>query len=284
MWNDTPLNYHEPVFRPPGEARSLILQITLGCSHNECAFCEMYSQKQFTLRPQEEILDEILLAADAMPDTRRIFLADGNALVMPTDRLLEILQSIQRFFPQVTRISAYALPSDIRRKSPQELMALRQAGLRLLYIGIESGDDALLKLVNKQETAESTVKGLLKARKFGIACSVMIVTGLGGEIYSNQDALQSAEVLNRVQPEFLSTLVLSLPFGEDHYKMKFGGEFVMMDAAELLAETELLIQHLSLKRTVFRSDHASNFLVLKGTLSRDKEHFLAQIKAARHFI
>ena len=284
MWNDTPLNYHEPVFRPPGEARSLILQITLGCSHNECAFCEMYSQKQFTLRPQEEILDEILLAADAMPDTRRIFLADGNALVMPTDRLLEILQSIQRFFPQVTRISAYALPSDIRRKSPQELMALRQAGLRLLYIGIESGDDALLKLVNKQETAESTVKGLLKARKFGIACSVMIVTGLGGKIYSNQHALQSAEVLNRVQPEFLSTLVLSLPFGEDHYKMKFGGEFVMMDAAELLAETELLIQHLSLKRTVFRSDHASNFLVLKGTLSRDKEHFLAQIKAARHFI
>jgi radical SAM superfamily enzyme YgiQ (UPF0313 family) len=284
MWNDTPLNYHEPVFRPPGEARSLILQITLGCSHNDCAFCEMYSQKQFSLRPQEDILEDILLAAEVMPDTRRIFLADGNALVMPTDRLLEILQSIQRFFPQVTRISAYAVPADIRRKSPQELMVLRQAGLRLVYVGIESGDDELLKLVNKQETADSTVKGLLKARKFGIACSVMIVTGLGGKIYSNQHALHSAEVLNRIQPEFLSTLVLSLPFGEEHYNMKFAGEFIMMDAAELLAETELLIQHLSLKRTVFRSDHASNFLVLKGTLSRDKEHFLAQIRAARHFI
>lgn len=284
MWNDNPLNYHEPVFRPPGEALSLIFQITLGCSHNECAFCEMYSQKQFSLRPQEDILDEILLAADAMPDTRRIFLADGNAMVMPTDRLLEILDSIQRYFPQVTRISAYALPSDIRRKSPQELLALRQAGLRLVYVGIESGDDELLKLVNKKETADSTVKGLLKARKFGIACSVMIVTGLGGKQYSRQHAIHSAGVLNRIQPEFLSTLVLSLPFGEDHYKKKFGGEFVMMNAAELLAETELLIQHLELNRTVFRSDHASNFLVLKGTLSRDKEHFLTQIKAARHFI
>lgn len=284
MWNDTPLSYDEPVFRPPGEARSLILQVTLGCSHNGCAFCEMYSQKHFTIRPQEEILNEILMAAAAMPDTRRVFLADGNPLVMPTDHLLEILLTIQRFLPQVTRISTYALPSDIQRKSPQELMALRQAGLRLLYVGIESGDDELLKMVHKRETAESTIKGLLKARKLGFACSVMIITGLGGALYSKQHAIHSADVLNRVQPEFLNTLVLSLPFGEDHYKSRFAGEFVMMDANQLLTETERLIQHLSLERTVFRSDHASNFLVLKGTLSRDKERFLSQIKAARHFI
>ena len=278
MWNDTPIKYHEPVFRPPGEARSLILQVTLGCSHNDCAFCEMYSQKEFTIRPQEDILEEIRLAAEAMPDTRRVFLADGNPMVLPTERLLEILQAIQRFF------STYALPADLLRKSPQELMMLREAGLRLVYVGIESGDDELLDMVHKKETADSTVKGLLKGRKFGIACSVMIVTGLGGKLYSKRHAIRSAEALNRIQPEFLSTLILSLPFGEDHYRNKFGGDYVPMEPEELLAETELMIQRLSLKRTVFRSDHASNFLILKGTLSRDKEHFLAQIQAARHFI
>jgi len=284
MWNDLPIVYDEPVFRPPGEAWSLIVQVTLGCSHNRCAFCEMYTQKSFTIRDPKEVIDEIRKAADAMPDTRRIFLADGNPMVLPTPHLLEILQAIQRAFPQVTRISTYALPSDILRKSPLELLALRQAGLRLIYVGIESGDDQLLTIVNKKETASSTQKGLLKARKAGIASSVMIVTGLGGQHYSRQHAIHSAELLNRIQPEYLSTLVLSLPFGVEHYRSRFAGEYEPMDPAELLKETELLISHLSLERTVFRSDHASNFLVLKGTLSRDKEHFLAQIKAARHFI
>ncbi|MBC8185194.1 B12-binding domain-containing radical SAM protein [candidate division KSB1 bacterium] len=272
-----PINYNEPLFRPPAEANSLIFQITLGCSWNKCAFCEMYTSKQFKVKKEEEIIGEIKNAASNYPDVRRIFLADGNAMVLSTNKLKKILQAINEAFPKVGRISAYALPKDISSKSMDDLVELRNMGLKLIYVGIESGDDEVLNLVNKGETFHSTVEGLLKAREAGIKNSVMILNGLGGKKYSRQHAINSAKILNEIQPEYASTLVLSFPYGIERFKQRFAGEYVPMNVLELIKEMEIFIENTELKGTIYRSNHASNYLVLKGTLSRDKHKLLKQI-------
>lgn len=178
------IDYDEPLFRPPSEAYSLILQVTLGCSWNKCAFCEMYTSKKFTLRSEDEIKHEIQRAAVIYPGVQKIFLADGNAMVLSSQRLLGILEAIKENFPGVRRVSAYALPGDILAKTPDQLKALREAGLQLVYVGIESGDDEVLRMIDKCESANSTVEGLLKVQEAGIDCSVMIVNGLAGLKYS----------------------------------------------------------------------------------------------------
>ena len=277
------IDYDEPLFRPPSEAYSLILQVTLGCSWNKCAFCEMYTSKRFTLRSEDEIKHEIQRAAVIYPGVQKIFLADGNAMVLSSQRLLGILEAIKENFPGVRRVSAYALPGDILAKTPDQLKALREAGLQLVYVGIESGDDEVLRMIDKCESANSTVEGLLKVQEAGIDCSVMIVNGLAGLKYSRQHAVNSAKVLNKIQPKFFSTLVLTLPFGIEKYKKSFGGSYTHMNEPELLKEMELLIENTELNRTVFRSDHASNFLVLKGVLSRDKERMLKSIRTMTGF-
>lgn len=273
--------YDEPLFRPPAEAYSLIFQVTLGCSWNKCAFCDMYTSKHFTIRKEKEVLNEIQYTATRYPNIRKIFLADGNAMVLPTQRLLKILETIKKFFPRVGRISTYALPKDILSKTPGELTALRETGLQLIYVGIESGDDDVLRMVHKNETANSTVEGLQKARKAGIDSSVMIVNGLAGLEYHEQHAVNSAKILNQIQPRFFSTLVLMLPFGIETYKKKFDGTYTHMNAPALIKELEILIEHTHLERTIFRSNHVSNFLPLKGTLSRDKEKLLETIRMCR---
>jgi len=272
-----PLEYNEPVFRPPSEAYSLILQLTLGCSWNRCAFCEMYSSKKFKVRKEEEIIREIKEVASISTDIKKVFLADGNAMVLSSSKLLRIINEINKAFPRVTRISAYALPKDISSKTDDELKQLSDAGLKLLYVGIESGDDELLRLINKGETFNSSVDGLQKARKAGIKLSVMILNGLGGKNYSLQHAINSAKAINLIQPEFLSTLVLSFPYGEDHFKKRFKGNFKALTTLELIEEMKIFIENLELENSVFRSDHASNYLVLKGNLNRDKQKFLNNI-------
>lgn len=275
-----PINYEEPLFRPPSEANSVIFQLTIGCSWNSCAFCEMYTSKKFRVRKEAEVLGEIERIGGLFPDTRKIFLADGNAMVLSTAKLMRILEAINKHFPKINRISTYAITKDLVSKTSDELKELRNAGLKLIYVGIESGDDEVLGLVNKGETFKSTAEGLIKAKEAGIKSSVMILTGLGGKNYSRQHAIQSAEILNKTQPEFASTLVLSYPYGEDHYKTRFKGEFIPMNTPDLLKELELFIKHTALKETIFRSDHASNYLVLKGILGRDKDTFLKKLRAA----
>ncbi|MCF8298734.1 MAG: radical SAM protein [Saprospiraceae bacterium] len=275
-----PIDYDEPLFRPPSEGNSSIIQITLGCSWNNCAFCEMYSTKKFKVRKEEDVFKDIETLARINPQSRKVFLADGNAMVLSTNKLLKILEKVKSSFPKVNRISAYALPGDIIPKSEQELKELRDAGLKLIYVGIESGDDELLKVVNKGETFKSTVEGLNKSKLAGIESSVMILTGLGGKQYSKQHAINSAKVLNETQPHFASTLVLSFPFGEEHYRKKFNGNFVSMSTLDLIKEMEVFLKHTELESTIFRSDHASNYLVLKGILSKDKDSFLEQIRFA----
>ncbi len=275
-----PLQYDMPLFRPPSEARSLIFQVTLGCSWNRCAFCEMYPDKPFKVKNEKVIREEITKTAAVFPHAGKIFLADGNAMVLSFKRLQNILNLINQAFPEVTRISSYALPQDILLKSIKELVQLKKNGLKLIYVGIESGDDELLKLVNKGETSESTVNGLRKAKEAGIKTSVMILTGLGGKKYLEQHAINSAKIVNLTKPDYLSTLVLMFPQGISHYKKRFAGTYIPMTIEDTLNEMKLFLSHTELERTIFRSDHASNYLTLKGTLSRDKEQFLDKIKNA----
>ncbi|RLD31441.1 MAG: radical SAM protein [Bacteroidetes bacterium] len=269
--------YDEPLFRPPSEAGSLIFQVTLGCSWNRCAFCEMYTSKSFRTKKEEDVFTEINAMQVYGTDIRKVFLADGNAFVLSFKRLSRILERLNETFPKLRRISAYALPKDILSKTDEELRLLADKGLKLLYVGIETGDDELLQLIDKGETHESTSQALIRARRAGIKLSVMILNGLGGRKYSEQHAINSARIVNEIQPEYLSTLVLSFPYGVAHFKKRFGGDFEELTKMELILEMGNFLSGLELESTVFRSDHASNYLVLKGILNHDKERLLKNI-------
>ena len=277
-----PIDYVEPVFRPPSEAKSLILPVTNGCSWNKCTFCEMYTQpqKKFRARKPDAVREDIDRAARSLGGVRRVFLADGDAMVLPTRRLLEILQELRAAFPDLQRVSSYCLPRNLARKSVEELTELREAGLQILYVGMESGDDEVLRRINKGETAESTRSALSKIRSAGITSSVMVLNGLGGEVLSEQHAINTARLCNDTQPDYLSTLVVSFPQGEERFRAGFGDDFVPLNQDGLFREIRQFLEHLDLERTVFRSDHASNYLVLKGTLDRDKPRLLEEVNLA----
>ena len=279
---DAPIRYIEPVFRPPSEARSLILPVTDGCSWNKCTFCEMYTapQKKFRARDETEVIDSIRRSGELLGgQLRRVFLADGDALVLPTHRLLKILEAIRAYMPSVERVSSYCLPRNLRRKSVTELAELRAAGLGLAYVGAESGDDEVLARVNKGETFASTQEALDKLGAAGIRRSVMILNGLGGTALWAQHAENSARLANATQPEYLAMLVVSFPLGEARFRAGFP-EWEPLDLPGLLREMESLLDALELRQTLFRSDHASNWLALKGTLGRDKARLLAQVRDA----
>ncbi|MFN3580338.1 MAG: radical SAM protein [Pseudomonas sp.] len=275
-----PISYIEPVFRPPSEAHSLILPVTNGCSWNKCTFCEMYTaeQKKFRARDEQEVLEEIRRSGEQLI-VQRVFLADGDAMILPTRRLLTILQAIREHMPTVERVTSYCLPRNLKRKSVDELKELREAGLAMLYVGAESGDDEVLRRVNKGETFDSTADALLKSKEAGLQRSVMILNGLGGSELSEQHASNSARLMNLTQPEFVSTLVVSFPQGMQRFRESYPN-FQPLEQSELFKELELFLQQLQLDNSVFRSDHASNALVLKGVLGADKERMLAQVRNA----
>ena len=257
MYSD-PIQYIPPVYRPPSEAESLILPVTNGCSWNKCTFCEMYTdpQKRFRPRPEEEVLESIRRCGEEYGSgIRRIFLADGDAMTLSTRRLVAVLEAIRRDMPAVRRISSYCLPRNLGKKSVEEIKELAALGLSLVYVGAESLGEA------------------------GIKRSVMILNGLGGEALSRQHAMNSAALMNAAQPEFLATLVVSFPQGEERLRGGFDG-WEPLSILGLMQEMELLISQLELKRTVFRSDHASNWLVLKGTLGADKARLLQELRSA----
>ena len=277
-----PIRYVEPVYRPPSEAESLILPVTDGCSWNHCTFCEMYTapQKKFRAREDAEIVESIRLTGQRYGDqVRRVFLADGDALVLPTRRLLAILAAIREHMPAVRRISSYCLPRNLRKKSQTEIDELAAAGLSMVYVGAESGDDQVLEAVKKGETYASTGEALNKLGAAGVTRSVMILNGLGGKVWTQQHAENSARLANETQPEYLATLVVSFPLGEERFRADFPA-WEPLGQHELFVEMEQFLSRLELKRTVFRSDHASNWLVLKGTLGADKERLLAQVRQA----
>jgi radical SAM superfamily enzyme YgiQ (UPF0313 family) len=276
------MQYIEPLYRPPSEARSLILQVTNGCSWNRCTFCDMYTQpqKKFALTAPAEIDAQLAeVAASGMP-VRRIFLADGDAMTLSTRRLRVLLESINRHLPDVQRVASYCLPRNLQAKTVDELTELRELGLSLFYVGCESGDDLVLERVSKGETFDSSLAALQKIKAAGSKSSVMILNGMGGERYSEQHAVNSARLMNAAQPDYLSTLVVSFPLGMDRYQAGFNGEFVELDQPGLFREMHTLLDTLELEQTIFRSDHASNYLVLRGTLGKDKQKLLGLVQTA----
>lgn len=273
------LVYDEPVFRPPAEWQSLILQVTIGCSWNKCTFCEMYQDKQFRYKPLDEVEAELKLVASTKRRIRDVFLADGDAMMLPTKHLLEILELIKVYFPNVRRVSSYCLPRNVKHKSVDDLRSLRKAGLTLVYVGCESGSNAVLKAVDKGETFDSSLDALSKLQAAGIKRSIMILVGLGGMEYSNEHAIESARLATASTPEFLSVLTTSFPHGLDRVQAGYNGTYQQLTPREGLEELRMFLAHtdIATNRTVFRSDHASNYLILKGRLGRDKQNLLKQL-------
>lgn len=260
----------------------MILPLTNGCSWNKCTYCEMYRapQKKFGVRDEQETVEAIRRCGEEFGrEVQRVFLGDGDAMVLSTRRLMTLLAAIHEHLPKVRRISTYCLPRNLRNKSVAEMLELRQAGLSLAYVGAESGDDEVLQNVSKGETQETTRDALDKLGAAGITRSVMLLNGLGGRVLSGQHAENSARLINLTQPEFLATLVVSFPQGEERFRQGFA-QWEPLDQRGLFVEMEQFLQALELKRTVFRSDHASNWLVLKGVLGADKERLLAQVRQA----
>lgn len=209
-------DYETPVFRPPSEANSFILRVTRGCAHNTCTFCAMYKDVQFALCPDEEISRQIALAARyAQDQVKRIFLADGDALVLPTSKLLKILEVLYRTFPHLQRVTSYAGPRDILRKSDAEMEQLREAGLKMLYFGLETGDDALLARIKKGVTAEEAIAAGQKVVRSGMKLSMMVIAGLGGKADSERHAVETGKAITAIQPNMLSVLTLRLYKGTE---------------------------------------------------------------------
>ena len=273
------LNYDYPLYRPPSEAQSLIFQVTLGCSFNECSFCDMYRSKEYSERPWDEVKLEIDIMAKQLPDTTRIFLADGDALNLSTDYMIKIVKYLYEKFPNLERISCYAMPMNVLKKTPEELKQMYDAGLTMLYLGIESGSDIVLKKVTKGALAQTIIKSVKKAKDAGYIMSCMIILGLGGKKYSKEHIKGTAEVINASSPQYVGALTLYLENGiKDEFLTKYNGEFVALSDDEALNELEYLIKQIDVKNEIiFRANHGSNAYTIKGTFPQDKESMLEKI-------
>jgi radical SAM superfamily enzyme YgiQ (UPF0313 family) len=237
-------------------------------------------QKKFHLKPLDRVEAELVSVARSKLPVRRIFLADGDAMTLSFRRLREIMELINRHLPGIQRVSSYCLPRNLKSKTVEQLASLREMGLDLYYVGCESGDDFVLERVQKGETFDSSLAALQKIKRAGARSSVMILNGMGGKRFSEQHAVNSARLMNEAQPEYLATLVVSFPRGTETYEAGFEGQFEMLDQQGLFQEMYWLLDTLDLEKTIFRSDHASNYLVLKGTLNRDRDRLLATVKQA----
>ena len=276
------MNYIGDIYRPPSEAYSFILQATVGCANNTCTFCKMYKKDRFFIKPLEEILNDVREAAASAP-WRRVFIGDGDALVMRTDMILSILKEINRTMPFVERISAYATALDILRKTDEELRTLREAGLAMLYIGAESGSNLILQKVDKRITAEETRAALVKAKKAGIRTSVTLISGLGGKELSREHAIASAQLLSGIPVDYIAYLTLYLEPGCPMYTDYIEGRFVPLSAEDALREIKLFLEEIDCDGAEFRANHASNYVPLAGHLNRDKEKLLETIdRALKH--
>lgn len=270
----------EPVIRPPSEAASVLLQVTLGCSSNSCDFCGAYTDKPFAVKPMSEIQADILAWAGKVPQARRVFLMDGDALVLSNDRLLPILDNLAAAFPRLTRIASYANGHHICGRTLDELQALAAKKLTLLYIGLESGSQRLLDRVHKKATADQMVQAVRAGSRAGIKSSVIVLLGLGGQDYSQTHVADTIAALNVMQPHYLSFLSLMLIPGTALYQAAEIGQFKPLSSIELLAEARRILEGLELQHTVFRANHASNYLNLEGTLPKDKSRLLREIDGA----
>ncbi len=272
-----PISYEGDVFRPPSEARSLILQATIGCSHNRCTFCAMYKKKKYRVRSLEEINLDIVTTGAYFPHTRRVFLADGNALAMATADLVAVMDSLNKTFPLLERITLYGNPQDLLRKSENELKELRDHRLKMIYLGMESGSAAVLEAIKKGVTPADLIKGAAKLKKTGIPLSVTVLNGLAGLEGSVEHATSTAEILSEMDPEYIGLLSLITVPGTTMHRLFKSGELTALNPWQLLEEIRMMVEGLTLTNSVFRANHASNYLPLKATLSRDKQQLLTAL-------
>jgi radical SAM superfamily enzyme YgiQ (UPF0313 family) len=273
------LEYSYPLYRPPSEANSLIFQVTLGCSFNQCSYCDMYRSKTYSERPWEEIQMEIDMTSKLYPATKRIFLADGDAINLSTDRLVKILEYINKKFPSLERVSSYAMPKNLLQKSNTELRTLRTAGLKMLYVGIESGSDKVLKKITKGATYKTIVESCKKAKETNYVLSCMIILGLGGKKYSYEHIQETAKIISEVSPDYIGALNLHLDDSlYNEFMTKFKEPFEFLDDLQILNELELLISKINPSSSIiFRANHASNVYSIKGTLPQDKVNMLGLV-------
>jgi len=273
------LNYAEPVYRPPSEAKSLIFQTTIGCSFNECSFCDMYRNKEYSERSWDEVKAEIDLMAKQLPDTTRIFLADGDALNLSTDYMVKIVEYLYNNFQKLERVSCYAMPMNLLKKTPEELKKMNEAGLNMLYLGIESGSDIILKKITKGATSETIIRACRKAIENGFTLSCIIILGLGGKTYSQEHIKETARVVNASSPHYLGTLTLILETGvKEEFLTKFGEKFHPINDDEALVELQNLVEQIDVKeKMIFRANHGSNAYNIGGTFPDEKNVILEKI-------
>lgn len=270
--------YDQPLYRPPSEASSLIIQVTIGCAHNKCTFCSMYKSKKFRIRSKNDIFKDLEEMSKYSRQVRRIFLADGDALVMKTADLKDILLKIRELFPYCERVGIYAAPGDILRKTPEELAELKECGFGIVYLGIESGSDKILKAVKKGAGSEEIIAAGKHIVASGIKLSVTLISGLGGKECWEEHARESARVVNAINPDYLGLLTLLIEPETELYDLVNEGSFKLLSPEEVALETQLLLKNLELRDCIFRSNHASNYFSLQGTLPYDKEKMLRQLE------
>ena len=276
------MKYEGDIYRPPSEAYSLIVQVTVGCTHNKCTFCPMYKAKKFRMKPLEEVIEDLSEARRYNRRVERIFFADGDALCMKTDRFLRLLDAAGEIFPECARVGVYSRAGHILNKSSEELSALRDKGLGIVYIGAESGSGEVLRRVDKGESAEDIVKAVRKAESAGIMASVTFISGLGGRELMQEHAVKTGEMISGMGASYVGLLTLMLDPAAPIYKDVRSGAFEQLTPLEVIDELETIIEHTDcVKETVFRSNHASNWLILKGTLPQDKGRMLEQIRFAK---
>lgn len=274
------MRYEGRVFRPPSEAYSLIVQVTIGCSHNKCTFCDMYKEKQFHLRKLEDVLEDFRIARRTYHHIERVFLADGDALMRRTEDLAIILQHIRDIIPECTRVTSYGSPKSILTKTPEQLRLLRSLGLKMIYLGLESGCDDVLTHINKGVTVDEIVRAGQMVKDAGMKLSVTAISGLGGMEMWREHALGTADAFSRMKPDYIGLLTLMFEGSTQLQREWEEGKFQLLTAPQVAQETLLMLEHIDSQGSVFRSNHASNYLSLRGTLNEDRDAMCAMLRRA----
>ena len=274
------MHYEGNIIRPPSEANSILLQVTVGCSRNKCTFCGTYTGERFRIKPDSIIMEDIAFAATYCKHQRRLFLCDGDALIIPQKRLLKILIEIEKQLPWVTRVGIYANAKSLNMKTPDELKILRDHGLGIAYMGLETGDNLTLKIINKGATAEEMILMGKKARKAGIKLSITVLLGIAGRERSQIHARETGRVLSEIDPEYIGALSLMLIPGTPLHKDNVAGRFPLLEPEEMLRELRTMIEHTTLSRGLFYANHASNYLPVKARLPKGKAETLSLIDKA----
>jgi radical SAM superfamily enzyme YgiQ (UPF0313 family) len=274
------VRYEGKLYRPPSEADSYIVQATIGCSHNLCTYCDMYRDKRFRLRDLDAVLEDIGQAGRLYPNAEKVFVADGDALVMDVDRWHAILSACRQAFPGLRRVSCYATAENVLEKTPQELRLLREGGLAMLYIGPESGDDVTLKRIVKGGTFDDHVAAARRAHEAGMGLSVIVLLGAGGVDRTAEHARETARLVTEMDPAYLGALTLTVVPGTPQARMVEKGHFELPNIPALLQEMRTIVELAEPTRTVFRTNHASSYLPIAGELPRDRDRILHAIDLA----